>query len=130
MKRCNKFVCFLMSVLLAAALFGAPAPLARRSNPIPVGSAPGTVEQAPPKPTTKPTLQRSPEDKETKPQESEVFRVDTNLVNVFFTAADKNRRFITTLGQQDIRVIEDGVPQEIFTFQRETERPLSIADSD
>ena len=34
---------------------------------------------------------------------------------------------MTTLGQEDVRVMEDGVPQEVFTFQRETERPLSIA---
>ena len=30
-------------------------------------------------------------------------------------------------GKQDLRVIEDGVPQKILTFQRETDRPLSIA---
>jgi Ca-activated chloride channel homolog len=31
------------------------------------------------------------------------------------------------LQQSDIRLLEDGVPQTLFTFQRETERPLSIA---
>jgi len=74
-----------------------------------------------------PKVDQAPQKNDPKAQESEVVRVETNLVNIFFTAADKNRRFITTLGQQDIRVIEDGVPQEIFTFQRETDRPLSIA---
>jgi VWFA-related protein len=69
----------------------------------------------------------SPKEGETKVQEGEVVRVDTDLVSVFFTAVDKNRRFITTLAQQDIHVTEDGVPQEIFSFQRETDRPLSIA---
>jgi VWFA-related protein len=40
---------------------------------------------------------------------------------------DKQRRFVTTLQAQDVRVLEDGVPQQVFTFQRETDRPLAIA---
>ncbi len=59
--------------------------------------------------------------------QDEVVRVETNLTNILFTVVDKNKRFITTLRQEDIRVLEDGVPQEIFTFQRETDRPLSLA---
>jgi VWFA-related protein len=74
-----------------------------------------------------PRVDQAPQKNDPKAQEGEVVRVETDLVNIFFTAADKNRRFITSLGQQDIRVIEDGTPQEIFTFQRETDRPLSIA---
>ena len=35
--------------------------------------------------------------------------------NIFFTAADKNKR-LRTLKQEDIRILEDGKPQEIFTF--------------
>ena len=54
-------------------------------------------------------------------------RVETDLTNLLFTAVDKNKRFVTTLRQEDIRVLEDGVPQEVFTFQRETDRPLSLA---
>src|SRR5215471_15861788 len=46
----------------------------------------------------------------------EVVRVETNLTNIFFTAADKQKRFISNLKREDIRVLEDGVPQEIFTF--------------
>lgn len=60
-------------------------------------------------------------------QDDEVVRVDTNITNLLFTAADKNNRFITTLREEDIRLLEDGVPQLVFTFQRETDRPLSIA---
>jgi VWFA-related protein len=40
---------------------------------------------------------------------------------------DKQRRFITTLTAADVRVLEDGVPQTLFTFQRETDRALAIA---
>lgn len=57
----------------------------------------------------------------------DVIRVETDVTNLLFTATDKQRRFITGLRQEDIRVLEDGVPQQLFTFQRETDRPLSIA---
>lgn len=53
-------------------------------------------------------------------------RVETDLVNILFTAIDKDKRFVTTLRQEDIRITEDGVPQGIFSFQRETDRPLSL----
>jgi Ca-activated chloride channel family protein len=57
----------------------------------------------------------------------EVVRVDTSLTNVFFTAADKQKRFISNLKREDVRVLEDGAPQEIFTFQQSAELPLTLA---
>ena len=59
--------------------------------------------------------------------DDDVVRVETDLTNVLFTAVDRNKRFITSIGKEDIRVLEDGVAQEVFTFQRETDRPLSLA---
>jgi Ca-activated chloride channel family protein len=59
--------------------------------------------------------------------QDDVIRVDTDLTNLLFTVADKQNRFITTLREEDLRLIEDGVPQQIITFQRETNRPLSLA---
>jgi VWFA-related protein len=59
--------------------------------------------------------------------QDDVIRVDTDVTNLPFTATDKDRRFITTLKAEDLRVLEDGVPQQLFTFQRETDRPLAIA---
>src|SRR5262249_23968840 len=64
---------------------------------------------------------------QTPPQDVDVIRTETDLTNLLFTATDKSNRYITTLQQSDIRVLEDGVPQTVFTFQRETDRPLSIA---
>jgi Ca-activated chloride channel family protein len=62
------------------------------------------------------------------PQDSdEVVKVETNLTNIFFTAADRNKRFIGDLKMEDIRVFEDGQPQEVFTFQTNVDLPLSIA---
>jgi Ca-activated chloride channel family protein len=60
-------------------------------------------------------------------QDDDIIRVETDLTNLFFTATNKQKAFITTLREEDLRVTEDGVPQKILTFQRETDRPLSIA---
>jgi VWFA-related protein len=57
----------------------------------------------------------------------EVVRVETSLTNVFFTAADKQKRFVSNLKREDVRVLEDGAPQEIFTFQPNSDLPLSLA---
>jgi VWFA-related protein len=57
----------------------------------------------------------------------DVIRTETDLTNLLLTATDKQKRLITNLREEDLRVLEDGVPQKLFTFQRETDRPLSIA---
>jgi Ca-activated chloride channel homolog len=59
--------------------------------------------------------------------DDEVVRVNTDLANILLTAIDKDRRFITTLRREDLRVTENGAAQEISVFQRETELPLSLA---
>ncbi|HEV8369592.1 MAG TPA: VWA domain-containing protein [Pyrinomonadaceae bacterium] len=64
---------------------------------------------------------------QTPTDEDDVIRVNTDVTNLPFTAVDQQRRFITSLRAEDIRVLEDGVPQQLFTFQRETNRPLAIA---
>ncbi len=75
-----------------------------------------------------PSPSPTPRTREELPQDSdEVVKFDTNLTNIFFTAADKNKRFISDLKADDIRVLEDGEPQEIFTFQTNIDLPLSLA---
>jgi Ca-activated chloride channel homolog len=70
----------------------------------------------------------TPRTKDDPAQDSdEVVRVETNLTTIFFTAADKNKRFISTLKKEDLRVLEDGQPQELFTFQQNIDLPLSAA---
>jgi Ca-activated chloride channel family protein len=60
-------------------------------------------------------------------QDDDVIRVETDLTNLFFTASNKQKAFVTTLREEDLRLTEDGVPQKVITFQRETDRPLSLA---
>ena len=59
--------------------------------------------------------------------QDDVIRVETDVTNLPFTATDKQHQFVTTLRAEDVRVLEDGVPQTLFTFQRETDRPVAIA---
>ena len=77
--------------------------------------------------TASPSPSPTPHREELPQDSDEVVKFDTNLTNIFFTAADKNKRFISTLTAEDIRVLEDGQPQEIFTFQQNIDLPLSIA---
>ena len=78
------------------------------------------------RPSPSPRPAASP--REELPQDSdEVVKVETNLTSIFFTAADKNKRFIGNLKADDIRVLEDGQPQDVFTFQQDLDLPLSIA---
>jgi VWFA-related protein len=56
-----------------------------------------------------------------------VIRVETDLVNSLFTATDKDRHFITSLRAADIAVYENDVAQTISVFERQTDRPLSLA---
>jgi VWFA-related protein len=60
-------------------------------------------------------------------QEPEVVRVETDLVNTLFTAVDRDRHFVTSLRPEDVRIFENDVPQTVSMFQRETDRPLSLA---
>jgi VWFA-related protein len=78
--------------------------------------------------SAQPSPSPSPTPREEIPGESEeVVRVETNLTNILFTAADSNKRFLSNLKKEDVRVLEDGQPQEIFTFQPNIDLPLSIA---
>lgn len=68
---------------------------------------------------TTPTPPVNPEDEE--------IRVDTEVVNVLFTAQDKDRRLLLGLKKEDVRILEDGKPQEISSFARQIDLPMSLA---
>ncbi|HSB10366.1 MAG TPA: VWA domain-containing protein [Blastocatellia bacterium] len=57
----------------------------------------------------------------------DALRLGTDLVNVLFTAVDRNNRVIGDIRQDEVTVLEDGRPQQIFTFKRETTLPINIA---
>jgi len=110
--------CFLLSLLAGIVLLTGSV-----STPL----AQGDTQNRQQTQTTTPAKPANPGHEELPQDSDDVVRVETNLTNIFFTAADKNKRFIGTLKKEDIRVLEDGVPQELFTFQQSTDLPLSIA---
>ncbi len=81
------------------------------------------------KPAT-PTAVPHPPDKQT-PAATEdntntTIRVNVKLVNVFSTVTDASGAPVSSLKQDDFQIFEDGKPQKIAVFQRESELPLSI----
>lgn len=53
-------------------------------------------------------------------------KVTTGLVHLVATVTDRHHNFVTDLDQKDFKVLEDGVPQDIKFFGRETDLPLRI----
>lgn len=97
------FIFFILAASVFAAVYFAPAAAAQQAGK--------------PAPTPTPTV--NPEDEE--------IRVDTEVVNVLFTAQDKDRRLLLGLKKDDIRILEDGKEQEIVAFARQVDLPLSLA---
>lgn len=105
------FKCALALPLALAAVCGGSLPLARAQQ-----------KQQPP-------AQQKPrqQDDTQSIDDDEVLTVDTSLTNVLFSAVDRDKRFYSSLSKEDIRVVEDGVPQEIFTFQKQVDLPVTLA---
>lgn len=80
-----------------------------------------------------PTKQQPPKQPPTKPKDEtadeggQVLKVGTKLVNVLFSVTDKQNRYIDNLTKEDLTVLENGQPQEIFTFKKEFDLPLTMA---
>jgi len=53
-------------------------------------------------------------------------RVDVGLVNVGFSVRDARGNLVTNLTQDDIEIVEDGVPQKIAFFARSADVPLNL----
>jgi Ca-activated chloride channel family protein len=87
----------------------AQAPVVRRSPPPPVGT------QAPQK-----------EDDQGAPQGVPTIKVETRLVNVALNVVDAHGAPVSGLGREDFEISEDGKPQKIAVFEKDTATPLSI----
>ena len=63
-----------------------------------------------------------------KPAEEELpsIKVDVDLVNVLASVRDKKGGLIANLEKRDFTVLEDGKPQEIKYFTKESDLPLTI----
>ncbi len=59
-------------------------------------------------------------------EDDEILKIDTEAVNVLFTAQDKDRRLLLDMASSDIQVFENGEMQEIIDFSRQVDLPLSL----
>jgi len=61
------------------------------------------------------------------PSQEPPIKVTTGLVHLVVTVMDHHHAFITDLDKSDFKVLENGTPQDIRFFGRETDLPLRIA---
>jgi Ca-activated chloride channel family protein len=81
---------------------------------------PHTLAQDPQKGDRIPPGSQSQKDEST-------YRVNVRLVNVFTTVTDSRGAPVADLTKDDFQLLEDGVPQTIKVFEKESAIPLSIA---
>lgn len=124
--RINRALAFTLQVTLMLAALSFAGALAQEKSEPDKGRPRRAGEQPPQQQQPSPSPAQPGEEGVTL-QDDEVVRVETDLTNILFTAVDKQKRFVTTLRQEDIRITEDGQPQEVFTFARQTDLPLSLA---
>lgn len=90
---------------------------AQQTPPEPAGPAAFPPQQAP----SAPTPQAEP------PAQQPPIVSTTGLVHLVVTVVDRHHDFITDLDKTDFKVLDNGSPQAIRFFGRETDLPLRIA---
>lgn len=95
---------FAIVILLAAALL--------------LGAATGPAQQPGAPPPTAPQAVPVP------PGQS--IGLEVNLVDVLYTVLNRRNKLVIDLNKDDFRVLDDGKPQEIRYFSRQTDLPLRI----
>ena len=75
-----------------------------------------------------PALQGAPQSSaQNQPDQSVgTFKVDVNVVNLFFAVKDKKGMLVPNLTKDDFQVVEDGKPQTIRYFRSESNQPLTL----
>ena len=81
----------------------------------------------PPRQATTPSAAEPAQQDQSVPQQQQpTIRASTTLVRMVATVMDRHRSFITDLDRKDFKILEDGQPQDIQYFVRETDLPLRI----
>jgi Ca-activated chloride channel homolog len=118
--KASRFVIVLAALVL---VFGARAQAQQNPPPSPpppaAAPAPSGDEAAPSEAT--PDAAQGPQQSKTPPIVS-----TTGLVHLVATVMDRHRNFVTDLDQSDFKILEDGAPQQIRYFGRDTDLPLRI----
>jgi len=59
-------------------------------------------------------------------QQGPPFVTEVRLVDVIFTVLNRRQKFVTDLEKENFKVTEDGAPQDIRFFSRQTDLPLRV----
>ncbi|MGH9760200.1 MAG: VWA domain-containing protein, partial [Blastocatellia bacterium] len=59
--------------------------------------------------------------------DDQAIKLGTDLVTVPFSVTDKRNAYINDLKKEDVEILEDNKPQKIFSFERQTGLPITIA---
>ena len=60
-------------------------------------------------------------------QQQPLIRVNVNLVHVVATVKNQAGQLVGSLKKEDFEITDNGVPQELKVFERQTEQPVSVA---
>src|SRR4029077_10454863 len=69
---------------------------------------------------------QSREPQQAQQQQMPTFSADVKVVNVLASVRDKKGQIVSSLGKDDFAIEEDGKPQTIRYFTRETDLPLTL----
>jgi len=106
----------------------APAPAQQQQNP----TAQQTQQQdqnqqaQPPQKQTPPPQDQQSQDQQSQEPQVAPLRISTGLVKLVATVSDRRHNFVTDLEQKDFKVTENGKPEPIQFFGRETNLPLRV----
>jgi len=109
-------------LIIIGAAITMTAVMAAQTSPNSSSSAPSSASSTTPAVASSPDAQNSLAAGDS----STTFRVNVKLVNVFATVTDSSGAPVPSLKQGDFEIFEDGIPQKIANFSRESELPLSI----
>src|SRR5271165_6024093 len=71
-------------------------------------------------------LAQTPPQQQKPPDDLPTIKVDVDVVSVLASVRDKKNALVPNLEQKDFSILEDGKPQPIKYFTRETDLPLTI----
>ena len=87
------------------------------------------IRSLPSQQTTKPTLNDKTQSQPTQPDQqaqTPTFSSDVKVVNVLATVRDKMGQIVSNLTQDDFKLAQDGHPQTIHYFAKDTDLPLTL----
>jgi hypothetical protein len=84
------------------------------------------TQQAPPQPGQQPSQLPQLKHAEQPPESPSKISSETKLVTVYATVRDKKGKIIANLNKEDFALDEDGRPQTISNFVRDTDVPLTL----